>query len=468
MKAEPCLLRSVLLLVDDDTEIREQMKWALAHKYEIIQAGDRPSAVALAQREHPRLVTLDLGLPPHQDDATEGLLALEEMLMVDPLTKVIVITGNSDHAHALKAVQMGAYDYIQKPVQLEVLKVILERAMYLSSLEQENRVLLESAGRTTTSEIVGASAPMQKLCSTIRQIAGSDFPVLILGESGTGKELVARVIHQQGERKEGPFVAIDCGAIPDTLLESELFGHEKGSFTGAHMQRKGRIESAQGGTLFLDEIGELSTVLQVKLLRFLQEHQIERVGGREKLSVNVRVVAATNSDLEMAMKAGTFREDLFYRLCVLPITLPPLRQRNGDVQVLAQVFLHRYAPQAQRNITGFTKEALRTFEHYRWPGNVRELENRIKRAVTMAQGCLLTCEDLDLLPCDGAKAGKSLKEAREMLERDMIQSALIRHKGNMTKTAEELGITRPTLYDLMSKLTISAIQTGEEEKRAKP
>ena len=468
MKAEPRLLRSALLIVDDDTEIREQMKWALANIYEIIQAGDRPSAVALAQREHPGLVTLDLGLPPHQDDVTEGLLALEEILMADPLTKVIVVTGNSDRAHALKAVQMGAYDYIQKPVQLKVLKVILERATYLSSLEQESRALVERTARATTSEIVGASAPIQKLRSTIRQIAGSDISVLILGESGTGKELVARAIHQQSGRKDGPFVAIDCGAIPDTLLESELFGHEKGAFTGAHVQRKGRIESAQGGTLFLDEIGELAPLLQVKLLRFLQEHQIERVGGREKLPVNVRVVAATNSDLETARKTGTFREDLYYRLCVLTITLPPLRERDGDVQVLAQVFLHRYATQAQRNVTGFTKQALRTIEIYSWPGNIRELENRIKRAVIMTQGRLLTCEDLDLRSCDVAKAGMSLKEVRETLERGMILSALTRHRGNMTKTAEELGITRPTLYDLMSKLTIRVTQTGEEEQRAKP
>ena len=278
MKAEPHLIRLKLLLVDDDTEIQEQMKWALADKYEIIQAGDRPAAVALAQREHPGLVTLDLGLPPHQDDATEGLLALEEILMADPLTKVIVVTGNSDRVHALKAVQMGAYDYIQKPVQLEVLKVILERATFLFSLARESRVLLEGLARTTTGEIVGVSAAIQKLRNTIRQIAGSDISVLILGENGTGKELLARAVHQQSERKEGPFVAIDCGAIPDTLLESELFGHEKGAFTGAHVQRKGRIESAQGGTLFLDEIGELSPALQVKLLRFLQEHQIERVG----------------------------------------------------------------------------------------------------------------------------------------------------------------------------------------------
>ena len=363
---------------------------------------------------------------------------------------------------------MGAYDYIQKPVQLEVLKVILERATFLFSLARESRVLLEGIARTTTGEIVGVSAAIQKLRNTIRQIAGSDISVLILGENGTGKELLARAVHQQSERKEGPFVAIDCGAIPDTLLESELFGHEKGAFTGAHVQRKGRIESAQGGTLFLDEIGELSPALQVKLLRFLQEHQIERVGGREKLPVNVRVVAATNSNLETARKTGAFREDLYYRLCVLTLTLPPLRERDGDVQVLAQVFLHRYATQARRNITGFTEQALRMLESYSWPGNVRELENRIKRAVVMAQGCLLTSEDLDLQYCDVAKAGKSLKGARETLERDMIQRALIRNKENVTKAAEELGITRPTLYDLMSKLTMRVTQTGEEEQRAKP
>lgn len=448
----PSALRPRLLIVDDDAEIREQMKWALLGEYEVAEAGDREAAVALARRESPDLVTLDLGLPPHQDGVVEGLHALEEILAVQPLAKIVVITGNSEHAHALQAVRSGAYDFMQKPVQLDTLKVVLARAAYLVGLERQNRILAAETAATEIPEIIGTSPAMQKVLDTIRRVANAEIPVLILGESGTGKELVARAIHRQSSRRTGPFVAINCGAIPETLLESELFGHEKGSFTGAHAQRKGRIETAQSGTLFLDEIGELSPALQVKLLRFLQGRCLERVGGRESIEVDARVVAATNVDIQRAIKDNRFREDLYYRLCGVTISIPSLREREGDVVLLAEAFLLRFAAETRKAVTGFAKTALKSLERYHWPGNVRELENRIKRAVIMAEGKLITSDDLDLTSTGSVEFGKGLKEAREDVERDMIRQALARHKGNMSKVAEELKVTRPTLYDLIDKL----------------
>ncbi|MCB9775653.1 MAG: PEP-CTERM-box response regulator transcription factor [Nitrospiraceae bacterium] len=443
--------RPSLLLVDDRQEILEQMKWGLQSSYMIYEADHRAAAVDILQREKISLVTLDLGLPPDAGGVTEGLSALEQLLSVNPLVKVVVITGNQDRANALKAIQLGAYDFMEKPVDLDVLKVVLQRAGYLAGLEKENQKLLEREAKRGFPQIIGSSPVMVKVFDTIRRVAGSDISILIVGESGTGKELVARAIHQQSHRKDGPFIAINCGAIPETLLESELFGHEKGAFTGAHLQRPGRIESAQGGTLFLDEIGEISPALQVKLLRVLQERSIERVGGRVEIPVDTRVLAATNMDLQLAMKDGRFREDLYYRLNTVTITAPPLRERGGDIVMLGKSLLQRYSEEAKKKISGFTREALMSLEQYHWPGNIRELENRIRRAVTLTDNPRIAPEDLDLSPPDESQDGLTLKVARDTVERRVIEQTLAKTGGNITKAATILGVSRPTLHDLISR-----------------
>ena len=443
-----------LLIVDDSPELREQMKWGLKPQYTVFEAGDRPAAVQIIQQNKVALVTLDLGLPPDSDGVSEGLEALEQFLAMNGLLKVVVITGNQDRKNALKAIELGAYDFMEKPVDLEVLKVILNRASYLNQIENENRSLLEREGIGEGHEIIGTSPAMEKVFDTIRRVADSDVSVLIVGESGTGKELVARAIHRQSTRKEGPFVAINCGAIPETLLESELFGHEKGAFTGAHMQRCGRIELAQGGTLFLDEIGELSTALQVKLLRVLQERCIERVGGRVEIPVDARIIAATNLDLQQAMKEGRFREDLYYRLNTVTIGVPPLRERGSDIVMIAKSLLQQYTAEAKRKITGFSKEAVMAIERYSWPGNVRELENRVKRAVTLSDQTRLSPDDLDLELPSEFSTGTTLKEARDAIEKSLIEQTLSKTNGNITKAAVILGVSRPTLHDLLSRHSI--------------
>lgn len=440
-----------LLLVEDSQEIREQMKWGLKPLYTIFEAENRENAVEILQREKMVLVTLDLGLPPDADGVSEGLRALEQFIGVNPLVKVVVITGNQDRANALKAVQLGAYDFMDKPVDLEVLRTVLQRAGYLTELEEENRKLLEREEKRGFPDIIGTSPVMEKVFDTIRRVAGSDISVLIVGASGTGKELVARAIHQQSHRKNGPFIAINCGAIPDTLLESELFGHEKGAFTGAHIQRPGRIELAEGGTLFLDEIGEISPAMQVKLLRVLQDRTIERVGGRVEIHIDTRVLAATNSDLPMAMKEGRFREDLYYRLNTVTIAVPPLRDRGADIVMLAKSLLQRYGDEAKKKIAGFSREALLSLEQYHWPGNVRELENRIRRAVTLTDNLRIAPEDLDLEEPKDVPAGPTLKEARDAVEKRIIEQTLIKTGGNITKAATILAVSRPTLHDLLSR-----------------
>ena len=443
-----------LLVVEDDESIRTQMKWALVNDYEIFLAEDRPGALDLFKQERPPVVTLDLGLPPHPGDTEEGFHALSEIKEQDSFAKVIVITGQGEKENALKAIGQGAYDFFCKPIQIDELKIVLQRAFYLSELEKEHRELQERLRTESFEGMIGTSPQMHGVFASIRKVATTDAPVLVTGESGTGKELVARAIHRMGARKGGPFVPINCSAIPETLLESELFGHEKGAFTGAHIRRKGRFEMAQAGSLFLDEIGELPAPLQVKLLRFLQEQKIERIGGREEIAVDVRVMAATNRDLKEAMKEGKFREDLYYRLGVVVIALPPLREREGDIQVLATALLQRFAAENKRNITGFTQQATRALENHAWPGNIRELENRIKRGVIMAEGSKLTPQDLELVSPFAKYEGRGLREAREELEKDFILKSLAKNKGNMTKAAEELGISRPTLYELMDKLRI--------------
>ena len=438
-----------LLIVDDDEVIRNQMKWALVNDYDVILAEDRKSALEQMRLQRPLLIALDLGLPPAPREAEEGLRTLSEILSVDPQAKVIVITGNQEKTNALKAIEQGAFDFFAKPVDLQEVKMVFRRAALLSNLELENIALRKQVIQRGFEEIVGESPPMQRVFSVIRKVATTDASVLLMGESGTGKELVAKAIHRSSNRRQGPLITINCGAIPEALLESELFGHEKGSFTSADTQRKGKFEYADGGTLFLDEVGELSAGLQVKLLRFLQEHRIERVGGRETIQVDVRVIAATNRDLKQEITEKRFREDLYYRLGVVTLVVPPLRERIEDAVLLAKVFLQTFSLQYQKEITGFSGEALVAIKSYPWPGNVRELENRVKRAVIMSEGRLLTTTDLEL-PVE-ATVSKSLREVRDQLEKEQIQKALIKNNWNISKAASELDISRPTLHVLIKK-----------------
>jgi two-component system NtrC family response regulator len=443
-----------LLVVEDDEEIRTQMKWALAGDYDIVLAVDRASAVETFQTIRPLVVLLDLGLPPHPGDPDEGLATLSELLALERLAKIVIITGQGEKSIALRAIGAGAYDFMIKPVDTEELKLLVRRGFHVASLEVEYRQMQQMLGGNAFAGMIGASPAIRAVFDSIRKVATTEAPVLLLGESGTGKEMAARAIHESSARKDGPFIAINCSAIPETLLESELFGHEKGSFTGAHAQRKGRFELASGGTLFLDEIGEIPLGLQVKLLRFLQEQFIERVGGRQPIQIDTRIVTATNSDLKKGMLEGTFREDLFYRLAVVQVALPPLREREGDIRLLGQFFLQRFGAQANKTGLAFDQEALRTLDHHPWPGNVRQLENCIRRAVIMCEGKRLTVQDLELAPA-AQTIPTNLKDARENLERDMIQNALRKHSGKISPAASELGVSRPTLYDLMDKLGIA-------------
>jgi two-component system NtrC family response regulator len=442
-----------ILIVDDDENVRSQMKWALAGEYTTLQAQDRPSCVEITKREHPAVVTLDLGLPPAASEAQEGYLALSEMLQHDPAIKVIVVTGQGEKENALAAIRQGAYDFFLKPIDIDVLKIVIGRALYVSELERENRNLQRRLPAGSFEGIIGTSSQMQAVFDSVRKVASTDASVLIVGESGTGKELAARAIHRLSQRKSAPFVAINCGAIPENLLESELFGHEKGAFTGAHIQREGRIEAAQHGTLFLDEIGELPPSLQVKLLRFLQEQTVERVGGRKPIAVDTRVICATNTDLRKAMSEGRFREDLYYRIGVVIISIPPLRDRGEDIHLLATSLLKRLCAEHKRNLN-FSRKALDAIEAHPWPGNVRELENRLRRAVIMTEGGQISAADMELGGRHEAFECLGLVQARAALEKDLIEKSLLKNKGNLTRCAEELKISRPTLYELIEKLGI--------------
>ena len=448
--------RERLLIIEDDEDIRTQLTYALQDEYDVSVAGDRTRAAAAVQEAPPEIVTLDLGLPPTPDTAEEGLRALEDILAVAPDAKVIIITGNGDRANAVTAVERGAFDYHLKPVNLDDLKVVLRRASYLRQLERESE---EQAKQREDSirftDILGSTPKMREIFGVIQRVAKTDATVLCEGESGTGKELVARAVHSHSPRRGGPFVAINCGAIPETLLESELFGHERGSFTGAHAQRKGKIEMATGGTLFLDEITEMSLPLQVKLLRFLQQREIERVGGREVIPIDVRVVAATNQSLDEALRGGRFREDLYYRLSVVTIHLPPLRERGEDVVFLANAFLRRNGQALKRKVR-FSPEALEAIVKYQWPGNIRELENKVHRAVIMATSRIIGSADLDLNPSAVIDALPTLREARDQSERRLIVNALVRSRGNISRAARVLDISRPTFHDMLVKHSIDA------------
>jgi two-component system, NtrC family, response regulator len=448
-------MKPKLLIIDDDDEIRTQMKWALSRDYEVLMAEDRPSGVRALREHHPPVALLDLGLPPCPANPEEGFAALAEMLDHDGLAKIIVITGQAEKANALKAIGAGAYDLLAKPVELDDLKVILKRAFHVAALEREHRKLQHQLQGNGFEGMLGTSPLMETVFSSIRKVATTDASVLILGESGTGKEMAALAIHRRSRRGHGPFVPINCGAIPENLLESELFGHEKGSFTGAHIQRKGRIESADQGTLFLDEIGELPLPLKVKLLRFLQEQRVQRVGGRQEIRVDTRVIAATNADIKRGMEEGRFREDLYYRLAVVGIPLPSLRERGNDIGLLAHDFLRRFAADTGKEGLSFDQEAIKALNRHPWPGNVRELENRVKRAVIMAEGKRLTPKDLDFPRSPDGPALSTLREARESVERELIQQTLRRNAGKIAPAAHELGISRPTFYELMEKLRIT-------------
>ncbi|MCC6543679.1 MAG: PEP-CTERM-box response regulator transcription factor [Nitrospirae bacterium] len=450
------MTKRIILIVDDDESIRSQMRWALLKDYEIHEAGDHASALELTRKVHPFVVILDLGLPPKPREAEEGLKTLGEILVIDQRIKVIIVSGNTERGNALKAIELGAFDFFTKPPVIDEVRVVITRAVRMAELEEENQALQCRAHAEGLDDILGNSSSMNHVYETIRKVATVDVPVLILGETGTGKELTARAVHRLSDRRDKPFIVINCGAIPETLLESELFGHEKGAFTGATSRRKGRIEYAEGGTLFLDEIGELSFSLQVKLLRFLQENIIERIGGREEIQVNVRILAATNMDIKKAIGDGRFREDLYFRLSVVSINLPPLRERGNDSLLLARAFLQRYSSEFKKNVRGFKDEAVKALSEYSWPGNVRELENRVKRGVVMTDGEWLSPLDLEFTaPDDSIEQIPSLHEARETLEKRLISEALLRHGSNITHAARDLNISRQTLTSMINKYGIT-------------
>jgi len=448
--------RSKLLIVEDEVQIARQLKWALADQYDIHLAKDASSALKKVAAEKPQVVTLDLGLPPRPQEAVEGMNLLKQIHRYDSHAKVIVVTGNGDRESAMQAIGQGAWDYYHKPINIEELKMILSRAFHVASLERENlRCQQETASEAGFEGLIGSSPEMKEVYTKIRKVAASDVSVLVVGESGTGKELIARAIHNQSTRRKNPCIAINCGAIPENLLEAEFFGHEKGAYTGAHTQRKGKVEYSNGGTLFLDEIGEIPPLLQVKLLRFLQERVVERIGGRETISVDVRIVAATQKNLKGALSVGEFREDLYYRLSVVTIEVPPLRSRGNDVLLLAYYFIRKSCQEMKRPMANFSPNAVQALVEYDWPGNVRELENRIKRAVVMGEGPVIEPEDLDLsLGHEDNDKTKTLKEFRETSERGFICLTLATNKWNIARTAQQIGVSRPTIYDLIKKYNL--------------
>jgi two-component system NtrC family response regulator len=450
------MIKPKLLIVDDDEAIRTQLKYGLREDFTLFFAEDRGQALAAVREHHPDLVSLDLGLPPTPDRAEEGLKALDEIVQLAPATKVVVLTGNNDRENAVRAIQLGAVDYHGKPIQLGDLKVVLQRAAYLQTLEAESEKSQQAAESSVTYEdILGTTPAMRKIFAVVAKVARPNVTVLIHGESGTGKELLARAIHGNSPRRSRPFVAINCGAIPETLLESELFGHEKGAYTGAHVQRRGKLELAEGGTLFLDEIGEMSVPLQVKLLRFLQQREIERVGGREIVHVDARIIAATNKDLKAELQAGRFREDLYYRLSVVNLKLPPLRERGEDIILIANTFLRRSGKQHRRKLR-FSTAALEALARYPWPGNVRELENAVERAVIMSKGKLIDTSDLGIEVSENATDVGSLRKARDRAERESLVEALVKTRGNISQAAKLLGVSRPTFHGMLEKHKVNA------------
>ena len=447
-----------LLIVEDDPGLQAQLKWAY-DDFDVTVVGDRAAAIAALRAEEPAVVTLDLGLPPDPDGTSEGFAVLDEIMAIKPDTKVIVASGHGARESALQAIARGAYDFYQKPVDIEALGLIVRRALQLHRIEAENRQLAVHAGEDNRvlGRIITAAPEMIRVARTIERVANTNVSVMLLGASGTGKELLARGLHEASGRRGGAFVAINCAAIPENLLESELFGHEKGAFTGAVKTTEGKIEQAQGGTLFLDEVGDIPLPLQVKLLRFLQERVIERIGSRKSIEVDTRVVCATHQNLEAMIAEGRFREDLFYRLAEIVVKIPSLAERPGDAALLAKAFLARFAREMNPAVKGFAADALAAIDAWPWPGNVRELENRVKRAVIMTEGKLVGAADLDLVEPGGEAAQVlNLKSAREEADRRVIRHALARSEGNISNTAKLLGISRPTLYDLLKHYDLQA------------
>ncbi len=451
--------KRTLLVVEDDPGLQSALRWAF-DGFEVVTAEDREEAIRQLRRHHPEVVTLDLGLPPDPGGASEGLATLEEILALAPQTKVIVLTGNDDRDNAVRAVELGAWLFCQKPVDAQLLVFIVERAYRLYELERESQARRESAPDAPLAGIIATSPEMLEVCATIEKVAPANVTTLLTGASGTGKELLARALHALSPRADKRFAAINCAAIPDTLLESELFGYEKGAFTGANARCVGHIENAHGGTLFLDEIGDLPMPLQAKLLRFLQERVIVRVGGREEIPVDVRVVCATHRDLEALLRTGTFREDLYYRVSEVTIRIPTLHERRGEAVVLARHFLDRRAREHGRNGLVFTGDAMQAIESHTWPGNVRELENRINRAVILAEGRQITAAGLELEPGDAKPMPFSLRQVRENAERQAMLRALRYTDGNVSQAAELLGVTRPTFYALANKYRVDIGRGG--------
>lgn len=446
--------KKTLLVVEDDLGLQGQLRWSF-EGIEVNVAGDRESALAQLRRFEPAVVTLDLGLPPDPGGVSEGFATLEQILALAPDTKVVVVTGHDDRNNAVRAIGMGAYDFYEKPIDPELLSLVVERACRVRYLERENRKLSAGHAVSPLEGLIAVSPEMMKVARIVEKLAPADVSTLILGESGTGKEVLVKAIHGLSNRSEHRLVAINCAAIPETLLESELFGYEKGAFTGAAKRTLGKIEVANGGILFLDEIGDLSQALQAKLLRFLQERVIERVGGRTEIPVDVRVICATHRDLPAVVAEGDFRQDLYYRINEATIKVPPLRERQGDAVVLARAFLTRFAEQHHRPVKGFSAQALEAIDQYQWPGNVRELENRVKRAVIMADGNQITVEDLELAEVKLGTDPFNLREVREVAESRAVLRALCHTDSNVSRTAEMLGVTRPTLYNLMRKYSIN-------------
>ena len=443
-------VRKPLLIVEDDPALQKQMQWAF-DQYETIVANDRDSAIAQVRRFEPAVITMDLGLPPQPDDPTEGLRLLEELHSLVPNTKVIVLTGQNDHANALKAISMGAHDFCTKPFESELLTWTIDRAFRVHELQEENTRLSTLSQASATSGVLTRDAAMLRICRTIERVGPTSATVLLLGESGTGKELFARAVHELSPRRTERFVAINCAAIPETLLESELFGYEKGAFTGAVKQTLGKVETAHGGTLFLDEIGDLPTSLQAKLLRFLQERVIERIGGRNEIPVDVRIVCATHQSLKARIDEGRFREDLYYRLAEIVVDIPPLRARPGDAALLAHAFVRKFAEEQRRGAMILLPEAIHAIDAHPWPGNVRELENVIKRAVIMAESSAIAAVDIGLESPDDDGRALNLRQVREQAEKSAVLRVLGRVNGNLSRAADILGVSRPTLYDLMHR-----------------
>ena len=447
--------KQTMLIIEDDPGLQKQLRWCF-DAYDVVIAGDREAALAQVRRHEPAVVTMDLGLPPDPDGATEGLATLQQVLAIAPDTKMIVLTGNQDHAHAVQAIAMGAYDFHQKPFDPDMLALVVQRAFYLHALQAENRRMLATQADSPLAGVISRDAGMQKVCRNIEKVAPTSASVMVLGESGTGKEVLARALHQLSPRSGQRFMAINCAAIPENLLESELFGYEKGAFTGAVKQTKGKVELANGGTFFLDEVGDLPMSLQAKLLRFLQERVIERVGGHEEIPVDVRIVCATHQNLKTLAATGRFREDLYYRLSEIVVTIPPLRDRTGDAALLAHHFKNKFCAQESRGTLHFSAEAIAMIEAHPWPGNVREMENCIKRAIIMADGPQITADDLGLSAVAAPEAPLNLRQVRDEAEYGAIVKALARVDGNIVKASELLGISRPTLYDLMGRHAIKS------------